>query len=161
MYNYYKIIIITIFVDKKKNYDILIVMILVFTKAGEMMNYSRQRESIQKYLMSTKEHPTAEVIFHHVQLEYPKISLGTVYRNLTQLVENGDVRKISTGDGIEHYDADTSAHSHYFCRCCHRVMDLEVTPTVEQILAASTAGIGTIEHANLLFTGLCRECEGE
>ena len=122
------------------------------------MNYSKQRESIKEYLMSTKEHPTADVIYQHVRAENPKISLGTVYRNLTLLVELGEVRKISTGDGTDHFDADTSAHSHYFCRCCHRLMDVDVTPSVEQILAASSAGIGTVEHASLLFTGVCKDC---
>ena len=122
------------------------------------MNYSRQRESIKEYLVSTKEHPTADVIYQHVREEYPKISLGTVYRNLTLLVDLGEIRKISTGDGTEHYDGDTSAHSHYYCRCCHRVMDVEVTPSVEQILAASSSGVGTVEHASLLFTGICKDC---
>ncbi len=122
------------------------------------MNYSRQRESIKEYLMSTREHPTAEVIYNHVRESYPKISLGTVYRNLTLLVDLGEIKKISTGDGTDHFDADTSAHSHYYCRCCHSVMDLEVTPSVEQILSASSAGIGTIESASLLFTGVCKNC---
>ncbi|MBE5917034.1 MAG: transcriptional repressor [Pseudobutyrivibrio ruminis] len=125
------------------------------------MNYSRQRESIKEYLMSTKEHPTAEVIYQHVREDYPKISLGTVYRNLTLLVELGEVKKISTGDGTDHFDADTSAHSHYYCRCCHKVMDLEVTPSVEQILSASSAGLGTVETASLLFTGVCKDCVRE
>jgi len=122
------------------------------------MNYSRQRESIKEYLMSTKEHPTADVIYQHVREENPKISLGTVYRNLTLLVDLGEVRKISTGDGTDHFDADTSAHSHYFCRCCHRLMDVDVTPSVDQILAASSAGIGTVEQASLIFTGICKDC---
>lgn len=122
------------------------------------MNYSRQRECIKEYLMSTKEHPTAEVIYQNVKEEFPKISLATVYRNLTLLVEVGEVRKISTGDGTEHYDGDTSAHSHYYCRCCHRVMDLDITPSIDQILAASSAGLGTVENANLLFTGVCKTC---
>ncbi len=122
------------------------------------MNYSRQRESIKEYLMSTHEHPTAEVIYQHVKEDYPKISLGTVYRNLTLLVDLGEVRKISTGDGTDHFDADTSAHSHYFCRCCHKLMDVDITPSIEQILAASSAGLGTVEHASLLFTGVCKDC---
>ena len=125
------------------------------------MNYSRQRESIKEYLMSTKEHPTADIIYQNVKKEYPKISLGTVYRNLTLLVEVGEVKKISTGDGTEHYDADTSAHSHYYCRCCHRLLDLEITPSVDQVLSASSAGLGTIESANLLFTGICNNCMKE
>lgn len=122
------------------------------------MNYSRQRESIKQYLMSTKEHPTAEVVYQHVREEFPKISLGTVYRNLTLLVDMGEAKKISTGDGTDHFDGDTSAHSHYYCRCCKRIMDLEITPSVEQILSASSAGLGTVESANLFFTGVCKDC---
>jgi len=122
------------------------------------MNYSRQRESIKEYLMSTKEHPTAEVVYQHVREEYPKISLGTVYRNLTLLVDLGQARKISTGDGTDHFDGDTSAHSHYYCKCCHRLMDLEITPSVEQILSASSSGLGTVEQASLTFTGICKDC---
>lgn len=108
--------------------------------------------------MSTKEHPTAEVVYQHVKEEFPKISLGTVYRNLTLLVELGEARRISTGDGTDHFDGDTSAHSHYYCKCCHRIIDLELTPSIDQILAASSAGLGTVESANLLFTGVCKDC---
>ncbi len=122
------------------------------------MNYSRQRESIKQYLMSTKEHPTAEVVYQHVREEFPKISLGTVYRNLTLLVDLGEAKKISTGDGTDHFDGDTSSHSHYYCKCCHRLMDLNITPNIDQILAASSAGLGTVESANLLFTGVCKDC---
>jgi len=124
----------------------------------KQMKYSRQRESIIEYLLSTKEHPTADVIYQNVKTEYPKISLGTVYRNLTLLVDTGVVRKISTGDGMEHYDGDMSPHSHYFCRCCHRIMDIDVTASGEQILAASSLGLGTIESASMLFTGVCMDC---
>lgn len=53
------------------------------------LNYSRQREAIYNYLLSTKKHPTAETIFQAVQQDYPKISLATVYRNLTVLEETG------------------------------------------------------------------------
>ncbi len=139
------------------NYGILMIIITDLTERSEM-NYSRQRQSILEYLQSTKSHPTAEMVYNHVREEYPRISLATVYRNLSQLLEAGEIIKISTGDSFEHYDADTSPHSHYFCRCCHRVMDIYMAPTAEQILSASSVGIGTVEKASLLFTGVCRDC---
>lgn len=122
------------------------------------MNYSRQRQAIIDYLASTKEHPTAETIYAAVKRDNPKISLGTVYRNLTLLVETGEIQKISTGDSFEHYDADTSSHGHYYCRVCHRVMDLDIYPSADQVLSASGAGIGSVERASLLFTGICNDC---
>ena len=50
---------------------------------------SRQRDAIRSFLMSRKDHPTAEVVYDNVSKEFPNISLGTVYRNLTFLVDNG------------------------------------------------------------------------
>ncbi|MCR4694764.1 MAG: transcriptional repressor [Pseudobutyrivibrio sp.] len=122
------------------------------------MNYSRQRESIKQYLMSTKEHPTAEIIYQHVKEDYPKISLATVYRNLTLLVDSGEALKISTGDGTDHYDGNTTEHGHYYCKCCHKLIDLDIAPTTGQILAASSEVLGTIETASLMFTGVCKDC---
>jgi len=58
------------------------------------LNYSRQREAIYNYLLSTKTHPTAEAVYQVVQQDYPKISLATVYRNLALLEETGQVQRI-------------------------------------------------------------------
>lgn len=122
------------------------------------MRYSKQRESIIVYLNSTKSHPTAEAIYEDVRHEYPNISLGTVYRNLTQLVDNGIIRKISVGDGKEHYDGDTSAHSHFYCRICSKIFDIEMEPTKQQLEDAAKTGIGKVETAAIIFTGVCLDC---
>ena len=60
------------------------------------MNYSKQREALYRLLRSTKTHPTAETLYNELRKEFPNISMGTVYRNLSQLCKNGDVLKISS-----------------------------------------------------------------
>ena len=122
------------------------------------MNYSKQRESIKEYLKSTKLHPTAEMVYTVVKEENPKISLATVYRNLNLLVDAGEARRITTGDGTDHFDGDISPHSHYHCRCCHKIYDIDVVCSLDQVLAASSLGFGTVESADILFTGLCKDC---
>ena len=57
------------------------------------LKFSRQRESIKQYLASTKEHPTADMVYMHVKEDYPNISLGTVYRNLNLLTDIGEALK--------------------------------------------------------------------
>ena len=47
------------------------------------LKYSRQRESIKEFLMTRNDHPTADIVYENMKLLYPKISLGTVYRNLS------------------------------------------------------------------------------
>ena len=68
------------------------------------LKYSRQRESIKRYLMMTKDHPTADTVYLHVKEEFPNISLGTVYRNLNLLTDIGEVIKIPTPDGGDRFD---------------------------------------------------------
>ena len=68
-------------------------MSLILDYRGGVFNgkYSRQRESIKKYLASTKEHPTADMVYTNIRKQYPNISLGTVYRNLNLLVDHGEI----------------------------------------------------------------------
>ena len=89
-----------------------------------MIKYSAQREQIKDYLKSTVAHPTAEVVYENVRKVNPKISLGTVYRNLSLLTQMGEIQKISCGDGIERFDYNSSPHSHFFCKECHALIDL-------------------------------------
>ena len=74
-----------------------------------MIKYSRQRESIVNFLASRTDHPTAETIYQNIKKEFPNISLGTVYRNLSLLEEIGEIIKISTGVGPDHYGLQHSA----------------------------------------------------
>ena len=74
------------------------------------LKYSRQRESIKACLMNRHDHPTADAIYASIREEFPSISLGTVYRNLNLLVELGEARKLTFGDGKDHFDGDTAPH---------------------------------------------------
>ena len=60
-----------------------------------MRNYSKQREVIVEVLRSTDTHPTVQWVYEKCREKLPKISLGTVYRNLTELKKDGDVRELS------------------------------------------------------------------
>ncbi len=78
--------------------------------------FSRQRESIKEYLSHTKEHPTADTVYMNIREKYPNISLGTVYRNLNLLVEQGEIIKLSPGNGCDRYDCNTQSHYHLYVR---------------------------------------------
>ena len=80
------------------------------------LKYSRQRESIKHFLMTTKKHPTADEVYMHVKRDFPNISLGTVYRNLNLLTDIGEAVKISTPDGGDRFDGRTEPHNHFLCK---------------------------------------------
>ena len=76
------------------------VTIIDIVKGGMQMavlRYSKQRESIKNYLCGREDHPTADMIYTSIREEYPNISLGTIYRNLSLLVEIGEIQKERTG----------------------------------------------------------------
>ena len=123
-----------------------------------MIKYSRQRECILNNLQNRRDHPTADMVYKSVRLEQPNISLGTVYRNLSFLAESGQILKISTGIGPDHFDGFTNLHNHFICRSCGNVMDLDYIPSETIIEKASNDFDGEIEECEMQFFGKCRKC---
>ena len=121
------------------------------------VRHSRQRECIKSFLMTRKDHPTADVVYAHVREQYPNISLGTVYRNLSLLSDLGEIQRINVGDGVEHFDADTSMHYHVVCTKCGRVQDIRMEPP-RLLDQANSNYEGIVTGQSILFTGTCPDC---
>lgn len=122
------------------------------------MKYSRQRQLIKDFLLTRKDHPTADIVYMNVRKEFPSISLGTVYRNLTQLSDIGEIQRLRLGDGVDHFDADTSDHNHFVCTSCRRVLDLEMDNIHSILRTASEHFDGQIQGHVTYFYGLCGIC---
>ena len=125
------------------------------------LKFSRQRESIKQYLASTKEHPTADMVYMHVKEDYPNISLGTVYRNLAQLAENGDILKISTSANKEHFDGFVHRHFHFVCNKCDKIYDVDLDGMDEIKNQAAEKLNADIEDYSLIFYGICENCSSK
>ncbi len=121
------------------------------------LKYSRQRESIKRFLMSRYDHPTADTIYLHVQEEFPNISLGTVYRNLSLLTELGEIIKITT-DGPDRFDGNVKPHSHFLCRKCHSLLDVHLDNESFIDQQAQKNFPGTIDGHSILYYGICSDC---
>lgn len=125
------------------------------------MNYSKQRELVLQAVLQNPVHPTADAVYEQVRRQNPKISLGTVYRNLNFLSEMGKLRKISMPVGSDRFDGRLDEHYHMVCTCCGRVFDVECEALQEldhQIMACQGF---LVKNRHLLLTGLCRECREE
>jgi len=121
------------------------------------LKHSRQRDCIKEFLIGRYDHPTADMVYSHVREQFPNISLGTVYRNLSLLSELGEIRKI-TCSGPDRFDANIMPHSHFICNCCGSVTDLsfDEDPSFESLQPIDFHGI--IEKVNLDFCGTCEAC---
>ncbi|HPQ66607.1 MAG TPA: transcriptional repressor [bacterium] len=122
------------------------------------MRRTRQRSAILEELRKVKTHPTAEEVHEMVRRRLPRISLGTVYRNLEALSAAGTIRKLATAGSRKRFDADSRNHYHLRCVGCGRVVDLELS--VEERLneeAARSTGYRVLGH-ELEFQGWCPDC---
>lgn len=122
-----------------------------------MERLTSQKEFILEYLKSTKSHPTAEQIFEKVKKKLPRISLGTVYRNLDSFSKKKIIKEIP---GIKkRYDADLSPHCHFFCKNCNQVFDIENTLLKLNELQLDDNSIGLIENYEIFTYGICKKCK--
>lgn len=122
------------------------------------LKYSRQREVIKEFLCTRKDHPTADTVYMNVRQQYPNISLGTVYRNLTLLSDMGEILRLRVGDGVDHFDADTSPHNHFVCTECGSVIDLEMESINHITEIAAKNFNGRIDGHTTYFYGVCGDC---
>lgn len=119
---------------------------------------SRQRSLILHILRSTKNHPTADWIYNDARKVMPNISLGTVYRNLNLLRDEGKIQELCYGKGISRFDGDLRDHYHVRCLECGRVQDVpHISPRVSSGEVESMTGYRIHSH-RLEFIGLCPEC---
>ena len=120
-----------------------------------MRNYSKQREAILKVLHNSKSHPTAAQVYTEVRKEIPNISLGTVYRNLALLVEDGEILSVTVGDGNDHFDGDNSFHLHLHCKKCGSITDVPVDENVANLFEKESF---CPQNAVCVVYGICRNC---
>jgi Fur family ferric uptake transcriptional regulator len=119
---------------------------------------TRQRAAVHEALQGDASHPSADEIYLRVRKVLPRISLGTVYRNLQQLVEEGRIRVLLLDERVARYDPMLADHDHFICQRCNRVIDVmleydrdvNTTPLVEQGF--------TITAHRLSVHGLCQTC---
>lgn len=122
------------------------------------LKHSKQRDSIKEFLATRKDHPTADTVYMNVRQSFPNISLGTVYRNLTLLADIGEIARLRVGDGVDHFDYDTTPHYHFVCSECGAVLDLDMTFIDQMTEAARKNFDGEIEGQVTWFYGRCSEC---
>jgi Fur family peroxide stress response transcriptional regulator len=118
---------------------------------------TRQRRLVYETVAATDTHPTAEWVYNQVRRAMPRVSLGTVYRNLQLLVADGNLKAWSRGRTTR-YDADVAPHDHFVCRDCGLLLDIERAPEAISSEKRLRAQGHRIDNRILEFIGVCRSC---
>ncbi|GAB6175371.1 transcriptional repressor [Desulfobaculum senezii] len=121
---------------------------------------TKQRRIILEELRKLTSHPTADELYEIVRERLPRVSLGTVYRNLEVLSESGEILKLESAGSQKRFDGNPMDHHHVRCMGCGRVGDVEVLgdatlPALENFRCEGFS----ITRGTLEFTGLCDACK--
>lgn len=122
-----------------------------------MRSGSAQRDCIKEYMRNNFNHPTAYEIYDHVKAQFPKVSLGTVYRNLEYLVESNVIKKVQKAGATDRYDYVRDPHNHAMCSECGKIFDFRF-PIDRTALQSAVGDKILIDDADFLIIGKCAEC---
>ena len=122
------------------------------------LRMTRQRKVILEELRKVNTHPSADEIYEIVRKRLPRISLGTVYRNLEILSDSGDIQKLETGCSLKRFDGNLSEHCHIRCVRCDRIADAPMLPELEIDLERFDSTDFEIIGHRLEFLGVCSIC---
>lgn len=123
------------------------------------MRNSSQRNLVYDIVMSSCDHPTAETIYLRARNLMPKISLGTVYRNLSELVELKKILRITVPGDSDRFDKTLHTHAHLFCTNCLHLLDLVDVKLKDWIKELEENNQAKILSSDISFRGICSNCQ--
>ncbi|RMG60508.1 MAG: transcriptional repressor [Deltaproteobacteria bacterium] len=120
---------------------------------------TRQRNVVLSVLKNTHSHPDAEWIYQEARKIIPNLSLGTVYRNLKILKDQGKIIEIkSEFSPSARYDAEVSPHGHFHCTTCDSIIDVHGVRSGDFIDETVLKGVGKVASFQVVFYGTCASC---
>lgn len=127
----------------------------------ENIRITPQRVAILEFLAKESKHPTAEEIYRAIEVNFPGISVATVYNNLRLFTDIGFVKELNYGDASSRFDFTTELHYHAICKKCGKMSDFYYPGLEDVEMAASQLTGYTINSHRLEVYGLCPECQKE
>jgi Fur family peroxide stress response transcriptional regulator len=126
-------------------------------RANEL-SITPQRVAIYTELVKSKKHPNAECVFEKVRKIFPDISLDTVYRTLSTFAEIGIINVVEGYGEARRYDPDLTAHHHFRCRKCNKIVDFH-EDSYDKLKLPKEFGNGfKVTGIKVIIEGLCNKC---
>ena len=119
---------------------------------------SKKREAILELIQSSKAHPNAQWVYGQLKPRFSNLSLGTVYRNIKVLLDEGALASAGIVHGQERFDGDTQTHPHAVCKGCGLIIDLPESIALN-VDSSRVIPSFTIDLRDTVFYGLCSDCK--
>ena len=117
---------------------------------------SKQKTVVYNAVMSSSDHPTADMVLSRCKEVMPSINLATVYRNLNALIKEGAIQKVMV-DGGDRFDKTLGTHAHFQCRVCNVVVDVEGID-LTCIKEGVSELCSQVEDVDVTIKGVCQTC---
>jgi Fe2+ or Zn2+ uptake regulation protein len=122
------------------------------------LHRTAQRERLLAVLRASEEHPTAAQLHRALLADFPRLSLGTVYRNLDVLVDQGEIEVVPAPSGVLRYDGNRSPHHHFSCESCGGILDIELPMPRRLAARLQRERALRVHKVRIEFIGLCSAC---
>jgi Fur family transcriptional regulator, peroxide stress response regulator len=116
---------------------------------------SHQRIEILIYLISNRNHPTADRIYVDLKTGMPTLSKSTVYNTLKAFVNAGLIHEITIDDNETRFEYQEKSHGHFKCGDCSRIYDFDID--IERFPQTGLDDF-QIDDKGVYFTGICKDC---
>lgn len=159
--NYYYIVVIMNKIKAKKSCAGIDEKIRRFAdfcrKTG--LRVTPQRIEIYKQLISTDEHPSAEILYEKVRKTFPSISFDTVNRTLLTLSRIGAAYIVEGSGDARRFDGGTDNHQHFKCIKCKRIVDIQHKPFDNIKLPSNLDRKFKVLRKTVYLEGICDLCQ--
>lgn len=119
---------------------------------------NRYRLELLDYMKHSREHASADTIYHRLSSKYPDISFATVYNNLNLFYDRKLVRRFFTPEREARYDFAGMPHHHFVCEKCAAVEDIP-SESVNLTLSQELTRHLKIQSTETVFYGVCPTCQ--
>lgn len=120
-----------------------------------------QKELVLEKVREMRSHVTADDVYAQIHNAHPNISKGTVYRNLSLLADEGEIRRVEIPDGPDRFDFTLEDHYHVRCVKCGEVFDVDMDAITDiSSRIKDTHGMKFLDY-DILFKGVCPECQNK
>lgn len=124
-----------------------------------------RRNTVQKDLVlhtvrNLRSHVTAQQVYEVIVKDHPSVGMGTVYRNLNILAQEGQIKKIPIPDGADCFDFTLDEHYHVRCIKCNKVADVDMEAINLKGNIRDNKGFSFLDY-EILFNGICSDCQDQ
>lgn len=109
-------------------------------------------------LLDTYGHITIDNLYSQLLRKFDSISLATIYKNVTIMLENSFIQEVKIPNKKSLYELTKEQHSHLVCTHCGSVEDvtLDLSLVTHNLLHGSSF---KAEKADLVISGICNNCQ--